>query len=148
MTTSLMTAEQFTARRAAWNEKLILQAPARKNLAEARDRLSINSTFQDAVAGIALLLTWHGEDIVNQAAFDAEVQRAMRAANHMATLCEVERDHTNWGVDRDASLGAHTLSDGTVIRMLMFAADKNSLADWFFVPAMHAAALVKFNEFE
>jgi hypothetical protein len=32
--------------------------------------------------------------------------------------------------------------------MLMFAADKNALADWFFEPAMNAAALVNFSEFE
>ena len=94
-------------------------------------------TFRDAVDGIKLLFKWDGESLIERAAFDAEIQRACRAANHQAALIGIERSHENW---EDANRG---LTDGAVIRNLMFQA--GIVGDWFFVPAMSAAALESFS---
>lgn len=99
-----------------------------------------DSAFRDAVEGIKLLHNWDGEALIERAAFDAEIQRACRAANHQAALIGIERSHENW---EDKNGG---LTDGAVIRNLMGQA--GIVGDWFFIPAMTAAALESFASYE
>lgn len=96
--------------------------------------------FKDAVEGIKALYAAEGFEVVNCAAFDAEIQRACRAANHQAALVGIERSHENW-VDANGGL-----TDGAVMRHLMFGA--GIVGDWFFVPAMTAAAAESFSRYE
>jgi hypothetical protein len=93
-----------------------------------------NQGFEDAVAGIKLLTKFHGvEGALEMAAFDIEVQRAVRGGNSAAAFCGLER------VRGEQFSAEGTASDGDIVRALMQAC--GIFGDYIFVPAVAAAAL-------
>ena len=102
--------------------------------------LKKNQEFIDAAAGLKLLYSWHGDDMINVVATEIEVRRACYSANLECYLIGCERVHSNWEDQNGA------FPDGHVLRQLMAAS--GILGDWFFVPMLRHCATVSFTRYE